>query len=165
MGKFTGLASLLAVGVLLSGCASGDPRLQGAWKSNKVPMPVEMIKVTKVEIVKVRKGSRKTKKVPKTVMVAKTQSAPRYLDLILKYERTRLTFEFPPADGAGPRRISVPYEVASADEKTVVIDVREPVTGEKERIQISFDGPNRYWVSPAGGQGWKEYYERIEKRG
>jgi len=165
MGKFTGLATLLAAGWWLTGCASGDPRLQGTWKSNKVPMPVEMVKVTKVETVRIRKGSRKTKKVPKTVMLAKTKSAPRYLDLILKYERARLTFEFPAADGAGPRRISVPYEVAASDEKSVVIDLREPVTGEKERIQISFDGPNRYWVNPSGGEGWKEYYERIAKRG
>ncbi len=165
MGKFTGLATLLAAGWWLTGCASGDPRLQGTWKSNKVPMPVEMVKVTKVETVRIRKGSRKTKKVPKTVMLAKTKSAPRYLDLILKYERARLTFEFPAADVAGPRRISVPYEVAASDEKSVVIDLREPVTGEKERIQISFDGPNRYWVNPSGGEGWKEYYERIAKRG
>lgn len=163
MGKLKG--TLLAAAVCLTGCASGDPRLQGAWKSNKVPMPVEMVKVTRVETVRVRKGSRKTKKVPKTVMVAKTKSAPRYLDLILKYERARLTFEFPASAGAGPRRISVPYEVAASDAKSVIIDVREPVTGGKERIQISFDGPNRYWVNPTGGEGWKEYYERIEKRG
>lgn len=165
MGKFTGLATLLAAVWWLAGCASGDPRLQGTWKSNKVPMPVEMVKVTKVETVRISKRSKRTKKVPKTVMVAKTKPAPRYLDLILKYERARLTFEFPPAAGAGPRRISVPYEVASADEKSVVIDVREPVTGQKERIQISFDGPNRYWVNPCGGEGWKEYYQRVEKRG
>jgi len=43
--------------------------------------------------------------------------------------------------------------------------VREPVTGTNERIEISFDGPNRYYVNPTGGEGWKEYYERIEKRG
>lgn len=165
MGKFTGLATLLAAGLWLTGCASGDPRLQGTWQSHKVPMPVEMVKVTKIETVRVSKRSKRTKKVPKTVMVAKTKSAPRYLDLVLKYECARLTFEFPPADGAGPRRISVPYAVAAADEKSVVIDVREPLSGEKERIQISFDGPNRYWVSPSGGEGWKEYYQRVEKRG
>lgn len=165
MGKFSGLALLLALGALLTGCASGDPRLQGSWKSNKVPMPVEMVKVTKTETVRVSKKSKRTKKVQRSVMVAKTKSAPRYLELILRCERARLTFEFPPSDGAGPRRVSVPYEVASANETSVVIDVREPVTGEKERIQISFDGPNRFWVTPAGGEGWKEYYQRIEKRG
>lgn len=165
MGKFSGLAMLLALGVSLAGCASGDPRLQGSWKSNKVPMAVEMVKVTKTETVRVSKKSKRTKKVQRSVMVAKTKSAPRYIDLVLRCERARLTFEFPPADGSGPRRISVPYEVASSDESSLVIDVREPVSGAKERIQISFDGPNRFWVSPAGGEGWKEYYQRIEKRG
>jgi hypothetical protein len=165
MGKFSGIALLMALGLLCAGCASGDPRLQGSWRSNKVPMPVEMVKVTKTETVRVSKKSKKTKKVQRTVMVAQTKSAPRYIDLVLRCERARLTFEFPPADGSGPRRISVPYEVAAADASSVVIDVREPVSGSKERIQISFDGPNRFWVSPAGGEGWKEYYQRIEKRG
>jgi hypothetical protein len=165
MGKIMGPAALLAAAIWFTGCASGDPRLQGTWKSNKVPMPVEMVKVTKVQTVRVSKRSKKTKRVPKTVMVAKTKSAPRYLDLVLKYERARITFEYPSIDGAGPRRISVPYSVAASDEKSVIIDVREPVTGEKERIEISFDGPNRYWVNPAGGEGWREYYERVQKRG
>jgi hypothetical protein len=165
MGKFLGLASLLVVSVLLVGCASGDPRLQGSWKSNKMPMAVEMVKVTKTETVRVSKKSKRTKKVQRSVMVAKTKSAPRYLDLVLRCERARLTFEFSASDGAGPRRISVPYEVAAADATSLVIDVREPATGAKERIQISFDGPNRFYVSPAGGEGWKEFYQRIEKRG
>ena len=165
MGRKTGLAALIAVGFWVSGCASGEPRLQGTWKSNKVPMPVEMVKVTTMETVKVRKGSRKTKRVPKTVMVAKSKSAPPYLDLVLKYERAHLTFEISAENGSVPRRVSVPYEVAASSADSVFIDVRQPVTGQKERIQISFDGPDRYWVSPVGGQGWKEYYQRIEKRG
>ena len=165
MGKFLGLAALTALALLLGGCASGDPRLQGTWKSNKVPMPVEMVKVTKTESVRVSKRSKKTKKVQRTTMVAKTKSAPRYIDLVLRCERARLTFEFPPADGSGPRRISVPYQVASSDATSLVIDLREPRSGVKERVQISFDGPNRFWVSPARGEGWKEFYQRIEKRG
>lgn len=165
MGKFLGTAALLVLALFFAGCASGDPRLQGTWKSNKMPMPVEMVKVTKTENVRVSKRSKKTKKVQRTVMVAKAKTAPRYIDLVLRCERARLTFEFPATDGSGPRRISVPYQVAAADEKSVVIDLREPVSGTKERIQISFDGPNRFWVSPAGGEGWKEYYQRIEKRG
>lgn len=165
MGKFLALASLLAMGTLLTGCASGDPRLQGTWKSNKVAMPVEMVKVTKTETVRISKRSKKTRKVQRSVMVAKTKSAPSYIDLVLRCERAKLTFEFSPADGSVPRRISVPYEVASADAKSLVIDIRQPATGAKERIQISFDGPNRFWVNPAGGEGWKEFYQRIEKRG
>lgn len=165
MGKFSALAFLLAAALLLGGCASGDPRLQGTWKSNKVPMPTEMIKVTKVETVKVRKGSRKTKKVAKTTMVAKTKSAPPYIDLIVKYDRAIMILQLPSESGGKPARISFPYEVAASDEKSVTIDVKEPTTGAKERIQITFDGPNRYWVNPAGGQGWKEYYDRIQKRG
>lgn len=165
MGKFSAFALLLALGALLTGCASGDPRLQGTWKSNKVAMPVEMVKVTKTETVRISKKSKKTKKVQKSVMVAKTKSAPRYIDLVLRCERAKLTFEFSPADGSGPRKISVPYEVASANENSLVIDLRQPATGAKERIQISFDGPNRFWVNPAGGEGWKEFYQRIEKRG
>lgn len=165
MGKFMGTAALVAAALCFTGCASGDPRLQGTWKSHKVPMPVEMVKVTKIQTVRVSKRSKRTKKVPTTVMVAKTKPAPRYLDLVLKYERARLTFEYPSTDGAGPRRISVPYSVAASGEKSVVIDVREPRTGEKERIEISFEGPNRYWVNPAGGEGWREYYERVQKRG
>ena len=165
MGKFSALALLLAVALWLSGCASGDSRLQGTWKSNKVPMPTEMVKVTKVETVRVRKGSRKTKKVPKTVMIAKTKSAPPYIDLVVKYERALMIIQLPTAEGERPQRISFPYEVAASDEKSVTIDVKEPTTGSKERIQITFDGPNRYWVNPAGGQGWKEYYDRIQKRG
>lgn len=155
----------LAAGLLLAGCASGDPRLRGTWKSNKVPMPVEMVKVTKMETVRVRKGSRKTKKVPQTVMVAKTKAAPPYLDLVVKYERAHLVIEFPSKNGGEPVRVSLPYKVATSDEKSVAIDVREPVSGTTERIEISFDGPNRFWVTPANGEGWKEYYERVEKRG
>ena len=165
MGKITALACLLTTACWLTGCASGDPRLQGTWKSNKVPMPTEMVKVTKMETVRVRKGSRKTKKVPKTVLVAKTKSAPAYLDLVVKYERSHLIIQLPSEDGGKPPRISLPYEVAASDEKSVTINVREPVSGTRERIEISFDGPNRYYVNPTGGEGWKEYYERIEKRG
>jgi hypothetical protein len=165
MGKFSGFALLSALAMWLVGCASGDPRLQGTWKSNKVPMPVEMVKVTKTEKVRVSKRSKKTKKVQRTVMVAKSKPAPRYIDLVLRCERARLIFEFPPADGTGPRRISVPYVVAASDEKSVVIDLREPISGTKERVQISFDGPDRFWVSPANGEGWREYYQRIEKGG
>jgi len=165
MGKFTALAAVFAAVLWLTGCASGEPRLRGTWKSNKVPMPVEMVKVTKMEPVKIRKGSRKTKLVPKTVTVAKTKAAPPYLDLIVKCERTYLVIEFPPKNGGPPARVSLPYEVAASDEKSVVIDVRDPAVGTKERIEISFDGPNRFWVNPAGGEGWKEYYDRIEKRG
>ncbi len=165
MGKFTAPAALFVAALWLSGCATGDPRLRGTWKSNKVPMPVERVKVTKMEQVKIRKGSRKTKLVPKTVTVAKTKSAPPYLDLVVKYERTYLVIEFPPKDGGPPARVSLPYEVAASDEKSVLIDVRDPAAGTKERIEISFDGPNRFWVNPAGGEGWKEYYERVGKRG
>ncbi len=165
MGKFTPLAVSLAVGLWLTSCATGDPRLRGTWKSNKVPMPVEMVKVTKMQPVKIRKGSRKTKLVPKTVTVAKTKSAPPYLDLVVKYERSYLVIEFPPKDGGPPARVSLPYEVTASDEKSVCIDVRDPAAGTKERIEISFDGPNRFWVNPAGGEGWKEYYDRVEKRG
>ena len=165
MGKFSGLALLSALALLFTGCAAGDPRLQGNWKSHKVPMPVEMVKVTKTETVRVSKRSKKTKKVQRTVMVAKPREAPLYIDIVLRCERSRLTFEFPPADGAPARRISVPYTVAASDEKSLLIDLREPLSGNKERVQISFDGPNRFWVSPAGGSGWKEYYQRIEKRG
>lgn len=164
MAKFTGIALLFSAGLWLVGCASGDPRLQGTWRSNKVPMPMEMVKVTKMETVRVSKRSKRTKKVPKTVMVAKAKSAPRYLDLILRYDRAKLTFEYLGESGE-PRRISVPYEVASSDANSVTIDVRDPRSGTRERILISFDGPDRYWVSPANGEGWKEYYQRIEKRG
>ncbi len=52
----------------------------------------------------------------------------------------------------------------ASDEKSVVIGVRQPDTEEIGQIQISFDGPDRFWVNPAGGEGWKEYYQRIEKR-
>ena len=165
MGKFTILVAMLAAGISLSGCATGDPRLRGTWKSNKVPMPVEMVKVTKMEPVKIRKGSRKTKLVPKTITVAKTKSAPPYLDLVVKYERAYLVIEFPPKDGGPPARVSLPYKVAAFDEKSASIDVRDPAAGTMERIEISFDGPNRFWVNPAGGEGWKEYYERVEQRG
>lgn len=163
MRKTVGLFWVLAGALLLGGCASGEPRLQGAWKSHKVPMPVEMVKVTRMETVRVSKRSKRTKKVPRTVTVARSKSAPSYQDLVLRCDRARLTFEF--TGGGEPRRISVPYSVAASDEKSVVIDLREPVTGSKERVQISFDGPDRFWVSPAGGAGWKEYYQRIEKRG
>lgn len=161
MGKFIGLFVLFA---LLTGCATGDPRLLGTWKSHKVPMPVEMVKETRMQTVKVRKGSRKTKKVPKTVMVAKSKSAPPYIDLVLRYDRSRVTMLYPPnAEGNRPR-VSMPYQVAASDEKSVVIDLLEP-TGARTRIHIFFDGPNRYWVNPAGGEGWKEFYERVESRG
>jgi len=164
MGRLIRIGCLLAAACWLGGCATGDPRLQGTWKSNKVPMPVEMVKTTQMQTVKVRKGSKKTKKVPKTVMVAKTKSAPPYIDLVLRYDRARVTIQYPPdAQGKTPR-ISMPYEVADSDEKSVVIDLLEP-TGSKTRIHIFFDGPNRYWVNPAGGEGWKEYYDRIQTRG
>jgi hypothetical protein len=165
MGKFSGLALLSALALWLTGCASGDPRLQGTWKSNKVPMPVEMVKVTKTETVRVSKRSKKTKKVKRTVMVPKPKSAPRYIDIVLRCEGARLTFEFPTSGGEGPRRISVPYKVAAADDRSVVLDLREPFSKTTERVQISFDGPNRFWVSPAGGEGWKEYYVRVPKDG
>jgi hypothetical protein len=73
--------------------------------------------------------------------------------------------EFPSKNGGKPVRVSLPYKVVASDEKSVSIDVREPVSGTNSRIEISFDGPNRYWVSPSGGEGWKEYYERIKTRG
>lgn len=164
MRKFLGLICVLATAGWLTGCATGDPRLQGTWKSNKVPMPTEMVKVTKMQTVKVRKGSKKTKKIPKTVMVAKTKSAPAYIDLILRYSGARVTFEFPAEDGGRRPRITMPYQVAESDEKSVTIDLKEP-SGNTSRVQIFFDGPNRYWVNPVGGEGWKEYYDKIESRG
>lgn len=165
MKRFTSLGFLLLVGLWLAGCATGEPRLQGTWKSRKAPMPVEMVKVTTMQTVKVGKGKRKTtKQVPKTVTVAKTKSAPPYIDLILKYQGARVTIELPPENGSRPLRHTLSYEVVTSDNTSVTIDVREPTTGTIKRIQIFFDGPNRYWVNPAGGQGWKEYYDRIEKR-
>jgi len=165
MGKFTALAALLAAGLWLTGCATGDPRLRGTWRSNKVPMPVEMVKVTKMVAVPIRKGSRKTRQVPKILTVAKTKSAPEYLDLVLKYERTYLVIEFPSKDGLTTARVSLPYAVTPTGENSLLIDVSEPASEKKGRIEISFDGPNRFWVNPAGGEGWKEYYERVGKRG
>ena len=165
MGKHTHLACLFAAGLCLTGCTTVDPRLRGTWKSNKVPMPVEMVKVTKMETVPIRKGSRKTKLVPKILTVAKTQSAPEYLDLVLKYERSYLVIEFPSKDGVTTARVSLPYAVTVSGGNSLLIDVSEPASGKKGRIEISFDGPNRFWVNPAGGEGWKEYYERVEKRG
>lgn len=165
MGKITGWVTLVVAALWLTGCATGDPRLQGTWKSHKVPMPVEMVKVTKMETVKVRKGSRKTKKVPRTVTVARSKPAPPYIDLVVQYQRSHLIIELPPEDGDRSQRISLPYEVTTSDANSVVIAVREPVSGAKDHIRITFDGPNRYWVNPAGGEGWREYYERIDKRG
>jgi len=165
MGKHTHLACLFAAGLCLTGCTTVDPRLRGTWKSNKVPMPVEMVKVTKMETVPIRKGSRKTKLVPKILTVAKTQSAPEYLDIVLKYERSYLVIEFPSKDGGTPDRVSLPYKVSASGGDSVFIDVSEPASGKKGRIEISFDGPNRYYVIPSGGKGWKEYYERMGKRG
>ena len=48
-----GFHILFIIFAFLSGCATGDPRLQGTWKSHKVPMPVEMVKVTQTQTVKV----------------------------------------------------------------------------------------------------------------
>jgi len=164
MWRITGFAALLALGALLTGCASGDPRLQGTWRSHRVSMPVEMVKVTKMQTVKVGKRGKKTKQVPKTVMVAKSKPSPPYLDLTLKYEGAHLTFEYPPSDGAGPGRISVGYKVVESDETSSTIELRDPASGEKARIRMVFDGPDRYWVKMTGGEGWKEYYQRIGKQ-
>ncbi len=95
MGKCAGLGLLLAAGCLLAGCATGDPRLEGTWKSAKVPMPVEMVKVTKMETVRVRKGGKRTRQVPRTTMVAKSKEAPPYVNLILRCERSSITIELP----------------------------------------------------------------------
>lgn len=144
-----------------TGCATGDPRLQGTWRSHKVPMPVVMVKETKMETVRVRKNSRKTKQVPKTVMVAKTKSAPPYIDLVLKYEGSSLTMVVPSENGDAPLRRKIPYKVAASDANSVAIALSQPGTGSTDYIQIVFDGPNKYWVNPANGDGWREYYERV----
>lgn len=127
-------------------------------------MPSEMVKVTKMQTVRVRKGSRRTKKVPKTVLVAKPKAAPPYIDLVLTCDRSHMTIKFP-ADGPKARGVTIPYKVAASDEKSVTISIRNPGTGELQTIQLSFDGPNRFWVQPYGGEGWKEFYERVEGRG
>jgi hypothetical protein len=165
MGTHLGVLAALLAALVLTGCASGDPRLQGTWKSHKVPMPVEMVKVTKMETVRALKGSRKTKKVPKTVLVAKTPSAPPYLDLIIRCHGARMTLEFPSAQADGPQRVTLPYQVIDGQGDTLTISLREPATGGTDRIEISFDGPNRFWVQPSGGAGWKEFYERLPSRG
>jgi hypothetical protein len=161
MGSLHGSRFLLVVALALTGCATGEPRLQGTWKSHKVPMPVETVKVTKMETVRVRKGSRKTKKVPKTVTLTKTQSAPPYIDLVLKYEGSSLTMMLPSANGE-PMRKKIPYKVVSSDVNSVAIALPQPGTKTMDYIQITFDGPNRYWVAPANGEGWKEYYSRVK---
>lgn len=161
MGRFSGRSFLLVAALGFAGCATGEPRLQGTWKSHKVPMPVEMVKETRMETVRVRKGSRKTKKVPKTVTVAKTKSAPPYIDLTLKYEGATLTMEVPSGDGQPPLRRKMPYKVAASDANSVSIALPQPGTKEPDIIQIVFEGPNRYWVNPANGEGWKEYYDRV----
>jgi hypothetical protein len=158
------LAALLVV-LGLAGCATGDPRLQGTWKSHKVPMPVEMVKVTKMETVRVRKGSRKTKKVPKTVMVAKSQPAPPYLDLIIRCQGARMTLEFPSSRADDPQSVTLPYQVTDGAGDRLTISLREPTTGSTEHIEISFEGPDRFWVQPSGGEGWREFYERLPSRG
>lgn len=165
MRRFIGLGFLLVAAWWLTGCATGEPRLQGTWKSNKVPMGVEMVKVTTVQTVKVGKGKHKTtKKVPKTVTVAKTKSAPAYVDLVLRYRGATLIIEMPSGSGDKPLHSKLTYEVVASDDQSVTIDVKEPTTGVKKRIHITFDGPNRYTVDPAGGVGWKEYYVRVEGR-
>lgn len=163
MGKFTSLASLLVAALWLAGCATGDPRLQGTWKSHKVPMPVEMVKVTKMETVRVKKGSRKTKQVAKTVTVAQSKSAPPYIDLLIKYHSAYLTMELPPRPDGQVPRVTFPYKVLASDDKSVEIEITEPTTKVQKRIKMLFEGPNRYYVEPAGGQGWKEYYERVQQ--
>ena len=162
MGKFAGLIVVVAA-ALSSGCATGDPRLQGTWKSHKVPMPVVMVKETKMETVRVRKGSRRTKQVPRTVMVAREQSAPPYLPLTLRFEGSSVTFELPAESGDRPWRKKVPYKVAATDEKSIAIALNRPGSSSTDYIQMVFDGPDRYWVNPAGGQGWKEYYDRVAR--
>lgn len=161
MGRICTLGFLLAVAVALTSCATGDPRLQGTWQSHKVPMPMEMVKVTTMQTVRVRKGSKRTKKVPRTVTVAKPKPAPPYIDLILKYRGSSLTMYMKDKNGQ-PIQRKVSYSVSAADEKSVEIAVKDPLTGEPQSIQILFEGPNKYWVEPADGQGWKEYYQRIE---
>lgn len=164
MGKFFGLTVLLALALWLTGCATGEPRLQGTWKSNKVPMGTEMVKVTKMQTVKVGKGrKKKTKQVPTTVTVARPKSAPPYIDLIVRYEGAHMTLLVPGEGAERPKRAKFTYEVVESDEKSVTIDILEPTTQTKRRIQIFFEGPNRYYVNPVGGEGWKEYYVRIPK--
>lgn len=161
MRKFIRLAFFLVVAFVLTGCATGDPRLEGTWRSHKVPMPVEMVKQTKMETVRVRKGSRKTKQVPRTVMVAKTKSAPPYVDLVLKYEGASVTMLIPGENGGPPLKRKLAYKVAASDANSVAIAIPQPGTGTPDTIKIVFDGPNRYYVDPANGEGWKEYYERV----
>jgi len=124
-------------------------------------MAVEMVKETRMETVRVRKNSRKTKKVPKTVMVAKTKTAPPYIDLVLKYEGASLTMVMPSEDGGAPLRRKMPYKVAASDANSVSIALNQPGSITPDYIQIVFDGPNKYWVDPANGEGWREYYERV----
>jgi len=161
MGKLGGWRFLLVVALGLTGCATGEPRLQGTWRSHKVPMPVEMVKETRVETVRVRKGSRKTKKVAKTINVPKTKAAPPYIDLVVKYEGASLTMVMPSEGGGAPLRRKMPYKVVSSNANSVSIALPQPGTPKPDVIEIVFEGPNRYWVNPANGEGWKEYYDKV----
>jgi len=136
------LAASLAGITLLAGCASGDHRLEGRWKSNK------QLTVATIHFSKPITPAKRTK------------FEGIFGKLVLTYDRTHVTAEMPPTNGHPVWRNSNRYRVVASDSDSLAYVSTNPLTNEREISHVHFDSPNRYWLY-LHGSGWKEYFDRI----
>jgi hypothetical protein len=136
------LAVLFGSITLLAGCASGDHRIEGRWKSN------QQLTVATIQL---RKPITPARRAKLNALFGK---------LVLIYDRAHITAEMPPTNGHPVWHNRMRYRVVASDSNSVALVSSDPLTGEREISHIHFDGPNRYWLY-LHGSGWKEYFDRI----
>lgn len=119
---------------------SGTQRLRGVWKSNR-----ELTLAT-------------FKNLPPMNAERRARFEGIFGKLTITYESARLCSRLPD-EASEP--IWQEYKVVIEHGDVVWIESYDSIQKAKIRIQITFEGENRYWIHLDESKGTKEYFDRV----
>jgi hypothetical protein len=125
---------------LTANAESGSQRLLGAWKSNR-----ELTLAT-------------FKYVPPMSPKGRALFEGLFGKLTITYELARVCSRFPDETG---EPTWMDYRVIIEHGDVLLIESYEPLQKANVRVQITFEGANRYWIHLDEAKGTREYFDRL----